>query len=214
MRNWIQTIKDIMASAGRILALVHAGTACSALSSLRNHIYTGYLKGMLAEKGRRTVFHWKAYTLTGGRYIHIGDNSIFERGIQLTAREAGYGEPVIRIGSNCLIRACAHITATNSICIGDNLLTGTNVLITDNLHGSTHKAAMSLPPRERPLASKGGVVIGNNVWLGNNVCVMPGVTIGNNAVIGANSVVTHDIPEYCMAAGIPAKVLKDICNEK
>ena len=67
---------------------------------------------------------------------------------------------------------------------------------------------MSLPFNERPLYSKGSVVIGNNVWLGNNVCVMPGVTIGDGAIIGANSVVTHDVPAYAVAAGIPARVVK------
>lgn len=53
-------------------------------------------------------------------------------------------------------------------------------------------------------------MIGNNVWLGNNVCVMPGVTIGDGAIIGANAVVTHDIPAYAVAAGIPAKVVKQL----
>lgn len=56
--------------------------------------------------------------------------------------------------------------------------------------------------------------IGNNVWLGNNVCVMPEVTIGDGAIIGANSVVTHDIPAYCMAAGVPARVIKQMTSPK
>ena len=46
---------------------------------------------------------------------------------------------------------------------------------------------------------------GNNVWLGNNVCVMPGVTIGDGAIVGTNSLVTHDIPSFTVAAGVPAK---------
>lgn len=54
------------------------------------------------------------------------------------------------------------------------------------------------------------MVIGNNVWIGRNVCIMPGVTIGDGAVIGANAVVTHDIPAYSVAAGVPAKVIKTI----
>ena len=63
---------------------------------------------------------------------------------------------------------------------------------------------------DRPLISKGCVVIEDNVWLGDNVCVLPGVTIGKGSVIGANSVVTHSIPPYSIAVGTPAKiVLKD-----
>lgn len=213
MNKKLQIIKNIMAYTGHVLAFVHAGTVCNWLLSLRNYVYTGYLRDRFALFGRHSVFHWQAYTLAGEPYIYIGDNNIFERGIQLTARKTGSEAPVIRIGDNCLIRACVHITAINSICIGDNLLTGTNVLITDNMHGSTDAFSVSLPPRERTLASKGNIIIGNNVWLGNNVCVMPGVTIGNNVVIGANSVVTHDIPENCVAAGIPAKVLKKTNTE-
>lgn len=62
--------------------------------------------------------------------------------------------------------------------------------------------------------SKGGIVIGNNVWLGNNVCVLGGVTIRVGVIVivivAANSVVTHDIPKYCVAAGVPAKVIKNL----
>ena len=69
-------------------------------------------------------------------------------------------------------------------------------------------------PYERTIFSKGKVVIGNYVWLGNNVCVMPGITIGDGVVVGANSVVTKDIPPYCVAAGVPAKIIKDCRNEQ
>ena len=64
----------------------------------------------------------------------------------------------------------------------------------------------------RPLTSKGAVVIEDNVWLGDNVCVLSGITIGKGAIIGANSVVTHSIPPYSVAAGTPAKVIKQITD--
>ena len=140
--------------------------------------------------------------------MYIGNGTVIGRHIQLTARKVGTESPSIFIGDNCLIREFSHITAISSIRIGNHLLTGTNVLITDNAHGMATREQMMQPPTERPLYSKGPVTIGNNVWLGNNVCVMPGVTIGDGAIIGANSVVTHDVPAYCVAAGIPAKVIK------
>ena len=117
---------------------------------------------------------------------------------------------MIRIGDNCTIRDFAHITAVQSIVIGTNLLTGTNVLISDNSHGDFSIENLNMPPHSRPICSKGGVVIGNNVWLGNNVCVLAGVTIGNGVVVGANSVVTHDIPDNSLAVGCPAKVVKSL----
>ena len=58
--------------------------------------------------------------------------------------------------------------------------------------------------------SKGPVCIGKNVWIGRNVCILSGVNIGDGAIIGANAVVTHDVPAYAVAAGIPAKVIKQL----
>ena len=59
------------------------------------------------------------------------------------------------------------------------------------------------------LLDAGGIKVGNNVWFGGNVCVMPGVTIGDNVVIGAGSVVTKNIPSNTVAAGVPCKVIKE-----
>ena len=85
------------------------------------------------------------------------------------------------------------------------------MLITDNSHGqNTTLAELQMAPNQRPLYSKGAVHIGNNVWIGQNACIMPGVTIADGAIIAANSVVTHDIPAYSVAAGAPAKVIKHI----
>ena len=77
-------------------------------------------------------------------------------------------------------------------------------------HGDNSFEQLSIPPADRPLFIKGEVRIGNNVWIGRNVCIMPGVTIGDGAVIGANAVITHDIPPYSVAAGVPAKIIKKI----
>lgn len=63
-------------------------------------------------------------------------------------------------------------------------------------------------PNVRPLYSKGPIVIGNNVWIGEKVAVLGGVKIGDGAIIGANAVVTHDVPPYSIAVGCPAKIIK------
>lgn len=57
------------------------------------------------------------------------------------------------------------------------------------------------------------ITIGNDVWIGGNVTILPGVRIGNNVVIAAGAVVTKDIPDNCLAGGIPAKVLKPLQND-
>lgn len=87
-------------------------------------------------------------------------------------------------------------------------MTGPNILITDNAHGASILELLDLPPQVRPLYSKGPVIIEDNVWIGEKTSIMPGVHIGKGSIIAANSVVTHDIPPYCIAAGVPAKVIK------
>lgn len=106
-----------------------------------------------------------------------------------------------------------HITAINRITIGNDVLTGRWVTITDNSHGDTDYSTLQMRPVSRPLISKGPVLIGNNVWIGDKVTILPGVTIGEGAVIAANAVVTKDIPAYSVAVGNPARVIKQHKNE-
>jgi acetyltransferase-like isoleucine patch superfamily enzyme len=63
-------------------------------------------------------------------------------------------------------------------------------------------------PIKRPIISKGPVIIGNNVWIGDKATILSDVKIGDGAIIAANAVVTKDVPAYSMAAGIPAQVIK------
>lgn len=122
--------------------------------------------------------------------------------------EGKYVVPELKIGHRCIFGQYNHITAVNRIVIGNNLLTGRFVLITDNSHGGLDKEELERHPSIRDLESKGEVVIGDNVWIGDKVSVLPGVHIGDGSIIGANSVVTHDIPPYCIVAGCPATILK------
>ena len=143
--------------------------------------------------------------------MNIGAKSTFGRMAVLTAWDNHDGRkytPEIRIGKNCNFGDFIHITAINKIQIGDNLLTGRWVTITDNSHGDTQLENLKTAPIKREWVSKGPVIIGNNVWIGDKATILPGVTIGDGAVIGANSVVTSDIPPYCVAGGNPAKIIK------
>jgi acetyltransferase-like isoleucine patch superfamily enzyme len=114
------------------------------------------------------------------------------------------------IGDGSCIGNFNHIYATKSIVIGKNVLTADKVYISDNLHGYED---ISLPILHQPIKQIGTVIIGDGSWLGENVCVI-GAKIGVNCVIGANSVVTKDIPDYCVAVGSPAKIIKRYCFEK
>ena len=199
-------MRGILRIIGQLFSYLFPLSVWQRIQNLNANIYSGYLKRRFSSFGTDSYIYYPAFVLHDLQNISIGSNSSIGKEIQLTSWQGGH----ITIGDDCIIRAYAHITAANSITIGNGLLTGTNVLITDNSHGSFTHEHLSMQPGLRPIVSKGPVVIGNNVWLGNNVCIMPGVTIGDGVVVGANSVVTHDIPAYSMAAGIPAKIIKQL----
>ena len=117
----------------------------------------------------------------------------------------------IVFGNNVQINDYVHISAIEKVDIGDNVLMASHVYISDNSHGQYKgvegDTAPSVPPIKRPYFVA-PVKIGNNVWLGEGVIVMPGVTIGDGCVIGAHSIVNKDMPANTVAVGSPAKIVK------
>lgn len=125
-------------------------------------------------------------------------------------------KPKITIGNNVVIGDYAHIVGNSNLTIGDNVLIASRVFISDTSHGTYSGINSSHPvshPNERELFYK-NVRIGNDVWIGENVCILPGVEIGNGSIVGAGSIVTKDIPENCICAGNPAKIIKQFINRE
>jgi lipopolysaccharide O-acetyltransferase len=117
---------------------------------------------------------------------------------------------VLYIGNNVQVNDYVHIGAVNKVVIGDNVLIASKVYISDHNHGNYNGLFQSSPdsdPSKRLIFSM-PVVIEDNVWIGEQVSILPGVTIGKGSIIGANSVVTKNIPAACIAIGVPAKVIK------
>lgn len=208
-------MKNIIFYIGRLFSFIPSQVGYC-WQRVRVHFFTGMHSRRFNHLGSGTTL--SIHTVyKGEKYITIGnDTTIGDYGM-LTAWNCSKmsGEktascPEILIGSNCSIGRQSHITAINSVRIGNGVLTGMQVLITDNAHGEFTKEQLLLPPIARPLYSKGPVVIEDNVWIGEKVSIMPNVHIGPGAIIAANSVVTKDIPAYSIAAGIPAVVIKTI----
>ncbi len=139
-----------------------------------------------------------------GRII-IGDNTLIQYKTWIEANPlTGETKAEVRIGNDCAIGHFNEIYATKSIVLEDNVLTADRVYITDNLHGYSD---INTPVIRQPIKQIGTVRIGEGSWLGVGVGVI-GANIGKHCVIGANAVVTKDIPDYSVAVGIPAKVIK------
>lgn len=184
------------------------------IQHILKYIQSKYYRRQLLAIGRKSGFD-TVKKLYGGKYISIGNYTGFNHDLTLTAWDrfnAASGvqifTPEIKIGNYCNFGAYNHISACNSISIGNGVLTGKWVTIVDNSHGDTDFETLQIRPLCRKIVSKGPVIIGNNVWIGDKATILPNVTIGEGAVIAANSVVTKNVPAYSVVAGIPAKVIR------
>jgi acetyltransferase-like isoleucine patch superfamily enzyme len=116
----------------------------------------------------------------------------------------------ISFGDNVEINDYVHIAAGEKVEIGNNVLIASKVFITDINHGNYRGYNQDKPtsrPNDRTLSTN-PVLIKDNVWIGESVCILPGVIIGEGCIIGALSVVTKNIPAFSIAVGSPAKVVK------
>jgi acetyltransferase-like isoleucine patch superfamily enzyme len=151
---------------------------------------------------------WKPTTIFNEQYIHVGTNTLIGPDISLSAGmvpgQQCITNPVVTIGDRCLIGRGSGIVGHFSIEIGNDVWTGHNVYITDQNHGY-EDVARPISQQSQP---ERAVKIGDGSWLGYGSVVLPGVTIGEHCVIGANSVVTHDVPSFSVAVGVPARVIK------
>ena len=114
----------------------------------------------------------------------------------------------ISLGENVGVARDVVLDGRGGLEIGDGTLIGFESLIITSTH---NYARIDIPISEQDMISK-PIKIGENCWIGARAILLPGVTIGNGSIIGANAVVTKDIPEYSIAAGIPCKVVKKRVN--
>ena len=188
------------------------------LASLYSSMYAFYLKVIGVEVGRKLVIYGTPHILSRSRgSIRIGD--------KLTLNSTQRSNPIglnhcciirtltpaarIKVGDNVGMSG-STLLARDKIIIGDNVLLGANCTITDSEHHSLNVKDRISGKSDSILTMP--VSIGNNVWLGMNVIVLKGVSIGDNTIIGAGSVVVKSLPSNVIAAGNPAKIIKELCE--
>ncbi|WP_320123015.1 sugar O-acetyltransferase [uncultured Sphaerochaeta sp.] len=110
----------------------------------------------------------------------------------------------IHVGKDFIANYNVVILDIRTVTIGDYCMIGPNTLITTVGHPKSPKK------RRAKMAIASSVTIGNDVWIGGNCTILPGVTIGNNVIVAAGAVVTKDVPDNCVVAGIPAKIIQEL----
>jgi acetyltransferase-like isoleucine patch superfamily enzyme len=136
----------------------------------------------------------------GGGPVTIGDRVCILRDTIIETGDQGS----LQISNDVYIHPrCQINTYKVAVKIGDGVLIAANCALYSHEHG----IVLNRPIREQPLYSKGPIIIGDHAWLGTGAIVLGGVTIGEGAVVGAGAVVTKDIPDNCIALGVPARVV-------
>jgi acetyltransferase-like isoleucine patch superfamily enzyme len=164
--------------------------------------------------GARRLYLGPGCRVSGSRFIHFGADVYAQGHLWLEAVSSYNGQrfhPSILIGDHVSFSERVHLSSIDLIQIGRRVLVGSGVYIGDHQHGAYNGPAQThpeIPPALRPLGGGGPVTIGDDVWIGDNAVILGPVSIGRGSIIGANSVVRGDIPERSIAAGAPARVLK------
>jgi acetyltransferase-like isoleucine patch superfamily enzyme len=191
-----------------------------ALSKLWKWISINAAIGPTSVRGKRfgsfgegSIILFPTTTIFNENYIHIGVNTMIGEHVALSAGmmpgQKCMTNPVVKIGDRCLIGRGSGIVGHLSIDIGNDVWTGHHVYITDQSHGYED---VSRPISEQSQPER-AVTIGDGSWLGHGVVVLPGAKIGKHVAVGANSVVTGELPDFCVAVGSPARVIKQYTNE-
>ncbi len=177
------------------------------LQKIKNLIYTIWSNLKYEKKGKNSKII-KPMRIRGKNNIQLGNNVRILNGARIetiTKWKNNRLIPQLCIGSGTTIEQNCHIIAAGKLSIGSNCVFSAFVYISD----CNHCIIPGEKIMESPLEVK-KTTIGNGVFIGIGARIMPGVTLGNNCVVGANAVVTHDVPERAVVAGVPAKIIKYI----
>jgi acetyltransferase-like isoleucine patch superfamily enzyme len=177
---------------------------------IRDRAFCVLTRGAFASFGPRSIIKLPL-RLQGEARIAVGDDVYVGAGSWLQVLGDPTGPVAISIGGGTGISGSCVLSAASSIRIGDAVLIARNVYIADHSHAY---ADVGVPVLAQGITSVAPVEIEDGAWLGQNVVVGPGVRIGTGAVVGANSVVLSDVPDYSVAVGAPARVVRTFAPDE
>ena len=169
-----------------------------------------FLKPQFKHLGKGGAYFKPKYIKVFGKNVSVDDFPTLigarDANIQFTSWNIGENDGIINIGKYCLITPGVRIMAAEKIEIGDACMIAHGAYISDaDWHG--------IYDRAEPVGNTKPIILKDNVWIGDSAIICKGVTIGKNSIIGAGAVVTKNVPENCIYAGNPARLVKKI-NEK
>lgn len=168
-----------------------------------------YYKMRMAHFGSKS-FILKPMSIDNPKGIFIGNRVLIQQYVWLAACSYNKEKAELIISDGVRLGHFNHIYSTKKIIIEKAVLTADRVYIGDIKHSYSDVNQFII---NQKIVNVGTVTIGEGTWIGENACII-GANIGKHCVIGANSVVTHDIPDYCVAVGSPAKVVKSYNFQK
>lgn len=148
------------------------------------------------------------HNFLNGKYISIGSNSVIGRYSKLQCFDKFNGKeyyPLIMIGNNCSLGQNVTIWSADKVILEDDVTIASYCTIVNENHGINPEDSLSY--RHQCLTTS-PIRIGYGTWIGERCCILPGVEIGKKCVIGSGSIVTKSIPDFSMAVGNPAKIIK------
>ena len=197
---------------------------------MNNYTFIDILRILRDKLFTRIFFHKNVriirspFYIIGKKYIHFGKK--FQSGPRLrieaisckfARHHVTYNKnPILTIGDNVSFNFNVHIGLMKKVKIGNNTLLGSNISIVDHNHGKyndINQDSPTTPPRDRKSIPE-EIFIGNNVWISDNVVILPGTYIEDGCIVGANAVVKGRFAKNQIIAGNPAKVLKKFNDQE
>lgn len=176
-------------------------------NKLRSIIWNVLFRWDFYSFGRKSTI-LRPMRIQGAKWIAVGSNVTILNSVWLLAlkpeKKRCVEAPILSIGDGTSIGNFAHIVSIESVKIGSKVLIADKVYISDNLHSFDD---INIAIIDQPVKFRSAVEIGDASWIGENVCII-GARIGRHCVVAANAVVTHDVPDYCVVAGAPARIIK------
>lgn len=180
-----------------------------AFTRVRDKLFSLAARGSFGHFGRRSVIQLPV-RLSGEARISVGDDVFVGAGswLQVLGDAGSDGRGiVIEIGSGTSIAGACVLSAASRIRLGRSVLLARNVYIADHMHAYED---VGVPVLDQGVTRVGPIEIDDGAWLGQNVVITPGVRVGRGAVVGANSVVLDDVPDFAVAVGAPARVIRQL----